>query len=320
MIILTGGAGFIGSCFLQKLNSNNITNITVVDNLGNSEKWKNLIGKKFVDFIHKDIFLEKIRNNHFDDNIQVIFHFGACTDTTERNADYMLYNNYIYSKELAKYAIRNNIRFIYSSSAATYGNGENGYDDTEFYNLKPLNIYGYSKHLFDLWVKENNYDSYFTGLKFFNVFGPNEYHKNEMASMVYKSYKQVLEYNKIRLFKSNHKDYKDGEQKRDFIYVKDVVEVIWNIYNSNISGIYNLGTGQASTWNQLAYAVFNSLGKEINIEYVDMPENLTGQYQNFTQADMKRLKTKNVLPSFYSLNEAIEDYIKNYLTKNWQYI
>lgn len=320
MIILTGGAGFIGSCFLQKLNSNNITNIIIVDNLGSSEKWKNLVGKKFIDFIHKDNFLEKINNNHFGNNIQVIFHFGACTDTTERNADYMLYNNYTYSKELAKYAIKNNIRFIYSSSAATYGNGENGYKDTDFYNLRPLNIYGYSKHLFDLWVLENNYDNYFTGLKFFNVFGPNEYHKKDMASMVYKSYKQVLENNKIMLFKSNHKDYQDGEQKRDFIYVKDVVEVIWNIYNSNIMGIYNLGTGQASTWNQLAYAVFNSLGKEANIEYVDMPENLAEQYQNFTQADMKRLKGKNVLPSFYSLNEAIEDYIKNYLTKNWHYI
>jgi len=321
MIILTGGAGFIGSCLLHKLNSNNIKDVIIVDNLKSGDKWKNLVGKLFSDFIHKDTFLSKLNNKTFAKVINTIIHLGACTDTTEKDADYMIYNNYSYSKEIAQFAVNNNIRFIYASSAATYGNGENGYSDREFYKLKPLNIYGFSKHLFDLWVLENNYDKIFTGLKFFNVFGPNEYHKNEMASMVYKSYLQVIEQQRIRLFKSNHPEFRNGEQKRDFIYVKDVVEVIWNILNTtHINGIFNLGTGKASTWNELANAVFKALGKEPNIEYIEMPENLSSQYQNFTQADMSRLKDTMSLKPFYTLDSAISDYIHNYLTQKWQYL
>jgi len=226
-----------------------------------------------------------------------------------------------YSIDLATYAIENDIRFIYASSAATYGNGENGYSDYKFDNLMPLNVYGLSKQLFDQWVVENNLDEVLTGIKFFNVFGPNEYHKGEMASMIYKSFLQIKNLGIVRLFKSNHKDYKDGEQKRDFVYVKDVVDIIWQMYkNDNISGIYNLGTGKARTWNDLVVAVFNAMGLKSRIEYVDMPENLVNQYQNFTQADMSKLNEtiKNV--KFRTLEQSIDDYVKNHLLKNWQYL
>ena len=321
MIVLTGGAGFIGSCFLKKLNDEGINDIIIVDHLGSEDKWKNLVGKKFSRFINKEEFRYQLFDNVFEGSFDAIIHFGACSTTTEKNADYIFDNNLNYSIDLATYAIENDIRFIYASSAATYGNGENGYSDYKFDNLMPLNAYGLSKQLFDQWVVENNLDEVLTGIKFFNVFGPNEYHKGEMASMIYKSFLQIKNLGIVRLFKSNHKDYKDGEQKRDFIYVKDVVDIIWQMYqNDNISGIYNLGTGKARTWNDLVVAVFNAMGLKSRIEYVDMPENLVNQYQNFTQADMSKLNEtiKNV--KFRTLEQSIDDYVKNHLLKNWQYL
>jgi len=321
MIVLTGGAGFIGSGFLSKLNQKGITDVLVVDHLGQSQKWKNLVGKDYSYFVNKNTFSLNLSAGVYNPkDIDCIIHMGACTLTTEVDADYVMDNNLNYSMEIAQFAYLNKIRFIYASSAATYGNGENGYSDDVYDDLKPLNIYGYSKHQFDKWVLANKYDNYFTGLKFFNVFGPNEYHKSDMASMVYKSYHQIKETGMVRLFKSNHTDYKDGEQMRDFIYVKDVVDVIWKIFeDKDISGIFNLGTGLARTWNDLALSVFMALDKKPNIEYIEMPENLKKQYQNFTQADMnKLLDVVNI--DFSSLEDSISDYVINYLENDWQYL
>jgi ADP-L-glycero-D-manno-heptose 6-epimerase len=320
MIILTGGAGFIGSCLLKKLNDVGISDILVVDRLRSGPKWKNLVGKKFNDYVDKSVFREKIDDILKSHTIDAIFHLGACTDTTETDADYIIDNNFNYSKELAELALDRNARFIYASSAATYGNGEYGYSDTLFDDLKPLNPYGYSKHLFDQWCIARGYDKIFTGLKFFNVFGPNEYHKGSMASMIYKSYFQARFQGRIRLFKSSHPDYGDGEQQRDFVYVKDVVDVIMKIYdNKNIAGIYNLGSGTAHTWNDLANGVIKATGLEgnANIEYIEMPKELVNQYQNYTCADM--VKTESALKhEFYKFEDAITDYVRNYLMKDWQ--
>ncbi len=320
MILLTGGAGFIGSCFLKKLNDEGIDNIIVADHLGTGDKWKNLVGKRFWRFFHKNDLRQRIREDSLGDEIETIFHLGACSVTTERDADYMLDNNFAYSTELAEYAEKNGIRFIYASSAATYGLGEYGWSDNKFRELKPMNIYGFSKHLFDLWVLDRGYEDKFTGLKYFNVFGPNEYHKGEMASMVYKSYKQIEALGKVRLFKSDDPRFEDGGQKRDFIYVKDVIEVMWNLYLSpDVAGIFNLGTGKANTWNDLVNAVFDAAGKKPDIEYVDMPESLKGQYQNFTEADMNKLEKTGCSIEFRDIRDSINDYVKNYLASGWKY-
>ena len=320
MIVLTGGAGFIGSCFLKELNDNGISNIIVVDRLGTKNKWKNLRNKKFLRFFHKDDFRSKIQSGYFKDSIDTIIHFGACSSTTENDADYLFDNNLSYSIELAEYAERFGLDFIYASSAATYGDGSKGYSDDRFEDLLPLNCYGMTKHLFDKWILDHDLQKKFTGLKFFNVFGPNEYHKTDMASMVYKSYFQAKHEGVIRLFKSNSDEFADGEQKRDFIYVKDVNKIIYDILNKNhFSGIFNIGTGKAHTWNELARAVFKALGKKPVIEYIDMPEEISSQYQNFTQAEMQKLKSSSLEPHFSSLEESVDDYISNHLSQNNPY-
>jgi len=319
MILLTGGAGFIGSCLLSRLNNEGIEDILIVDNLSTSTKWKNLLGKKYSGYENKDIFIDELRFGKYDGLIDYIFHIGACSSTTENDIDYLMYNNYNFSKELAQFALSNNISMMYASSAATYGAGENGYTDTLFDNLKPLNGYGYSKHIFDQWLIANNYEDKFTGFKFFNVFGPNEYHKESMSSMVYKAFHQINETAKVKLFKSNDKNFSDGGQKRDFIYVKDVIDVMWKAYKSNVKGIYNLGTGKSRDWNSLMKAVFNSLNKEVNIEYIEMPDSLKRQYQNFTEADMDKLNSK-LEHNFMSLEESVKDYIQNYLNKENPYL
>jgi len=318
MYILTGGAGFIGSCFLKLLNDKGIDDVIVVDNLGNSEKWKNLLGKKFINYVHKNKFFEKL-STYKADSIKAIFHFGACSNTTERNVDYLIDNNYHFSWELAKFARNNNIRFVYASSAATYGLGENGYKENNTYALRPLNPYGYSKLLFDQRVLNNNFDEIFLGIRFFNVFGPNEYHKGNMASMVYKAFNQVQTTNKVRLFKSQNPNYGDGESVRDFIYVKDAIEAVWKLFEAEHNGIYNLGTGKARSWNDLTSAVFKAMNKQVNIEYFDMPQELTEQYQYFTEADMS--KFHSVIPnfSFTTLEESIDDYINNHLKHQNKY-
>ncbi|MBI2251611.1 MAG: ADP-glyceromanno-heptose 6-epimerase [Armatimonadetes bacterium] len=311
-IILTGGAGFIGSCLLWKLNQKGISDVLVVDHFGNSSKWKNLIGKKFKDYIEKDDFLELILTNKISKNINMIIHFGACTSTTEQDASYLIKNNYLYSQELVKWAQLRKIRFSYASSAATYGKGDEGYKDTDesALRLKPLNAYGFSKYLFDLWLIKNKLYDKVTGFKFFNVFGPNEYHKGEMQSLISKSLKKIISEGKIRLFKSYNKEYNSGEQKRDFIYIKDALDIIYYfIEHPNKKGIFNLGTGKAHTWNQLVYAIFSALDMKPKIEYIDMPEGLKDNYQYYTQANLIKLRKAGCKHKFFDFNKAVEDCI-----------
>lgn len=310
MIILTGGAGFIGSCFLWKLNREGINDIIVVDNLGNSEKWRNLIGKRFLDYIQKDDFLNLIEKNKIPKPKHII-HMGACSSTTLTDATYFIKNNYEYSKILAQWAFQYKVPFLYASSAATYGDGRFGYSDENKTTDKliPLNMYGYSKQLFDLWVLNNGWEKKTTGIKFFNVFGPNEYHKGEMMSVICKRFTTVKDEGCMRLFKSYKDDYKDGEQKRDFIYVKDAIEVMyWFFCNPGKTGIFNLGTGVARSWNDIANAMFAALGKKTNIEYIEMPEYLRPKYQYFTQAEMSKIRESGCDFAFRSLEDSIKDY------------
>ncbi|MDP4237413.1 MAG: ADP-glyceromanno-heptose 6-epimerase, partial [Bacteroidota bacterium] len=292
MIILTGGAGFIGSVLLQRLNENGITDILIVDSLDSSEKWKNLLGKQFDDYCHKDHFLEYLDEEIDKDDVDAVIHLGACTSTTERNVDYLMSNNYHFSKELAEWSIWAEKPFIYASSAATYGDGAFGFSDenAKINQYRPLNAYGYSKHIFDQWLIENEYDQHCTGFKFFNVFGPNEYHKGAMASLLYKAYNQVRMKGNLELFRSSNTRYEDGEFFRDFVYVKDCVDVLmWSFHNPEIKGIFNLGTGLARSWNDLAGSLFSAMGVEKKIKYVDMPEDIRASYQYFTQADIGKL-------------------------------
>jgi len=309
-VIVTGGAGFIGSCLLWKLNTQGISDIIVVDNLGVSDKWRNLVGKRFLDYMQKDSFLALVAENKIK-NVRAIIHLGACSSTTFNDGAYFIRNNYEYSKELATWAQKKKIKFIYASSAATYGDGESGYSDQEehIHRLRPLNMYGYSKHLFDLWMLKNKLLDEATGIKFFNVFGPNEYHKGEMMSVVCKKFLEVRDKGRIGLFKSYRDDFGDGEQKRDFIYVKDVVDVVaYFLEHPEHSGVFNLGCGAARSWNDLARAMFSALGKEPDIEYVDMPETLRQKYQYFTEANIDKLRKAGCKKKFTSLENAIKDY------------
>ena len=323
MIVITGGAGFIGSAIIWGLNQRGIDDIIVVDSLKQTDKYKNLVKRKFFDYIDKEKFIEGIENGNFDSRIDGIIHMGACSDTTEKNASYLIENNYEYTKRLAQWSIKKGKRFVYASSGATYGDGRNGFSDKHSFleKLKPLNMYGYSKHLFDLWALKNGYLDTIAGLKFFNVYGPNEYHKGEMRSMVHKAFCQVVSAGKIELFKSTDKNFNDGEQKRDFVYVKDVVQITLFIYEHfELNGVINVGTGVARSFNDLAKAVFKAMDKKEHIEYVDMPEYLKKQYQNFTQAEVSKLKDKGYNKGMYSLEEGISDYIKNYLLKTDEYL
>ncbi len=318
MIIVTGGAGFIGSAIVWALNRRGIDDILVVDELGEDCKWKNLRTLRFADYVDKDDFIELVRAGNLRGDIEAIFHMGACTDTTEMDAGYLLWNNFEYTKELATYAIKKGIRFIYASSAATYGDGSTGFSDDHslLEKLVPINPYAYSKHLFDLWALKKGYLDKIVGLKYFNVFGPNEYHKGEMRSMVIKAYEQIKERGYVRLFKSHRPDFKDGEQRRDFIYVKDAVKMtLFFLDNTNVNGIFNIGTGRARTFNDLVKAVFDALGLEPRIEYFDMPENLRNQYQYFTQADMRKFREAGGPVETTPMEEAIREYVQEYLEK-----
>jgi ADP-L-glycero-D-manno-heptose 6-epimerase len=317
MIILTGGAGFIGSCVLTALNAAGRSDVLIVDNLRHGGKWKNLVGKEFIDIVSKEEFRSSISMDGIDIDVDAVIHLGACSATTETDADYLFDNNYRYSIDVAEFALNRNARFIYASSAATYGDGSRGYADTSV-DLRPLNMYGYSKHLFDGWVRKQGLEARCVGLKFFNVFGPNETHKGDMRSMVSKAYDQILDTGSVRLFRSNDPGYADGGQMRDFIYVKDCCEVILQLLQRpDVHGIVNLGTGVARTWNDLVHAVFAAMGREPKIEYVEMPAHLRGQYQNFTQADMSTFR--QLLPSatFRSLEDAVADYVQGHLMQSW---
>lgn len=319
LVIVTGGAGFIGSAIVWRLNREKIYNILVVDEIDNL-KWKNLLGLKFVDYVEKDDFLENIINKKYDKiKIDTIFHMGACSSTICSDARYYIKNNFEYTKILCEYAIERNIRFIYASSAATYGDGSNGFcdDETKLEILRPLNMYGFSKHLFDLWAKNKGFLNKIVGLKYFNVFGPNEYHKGDMRSFVIKAFYQIKEVGKVKLFKSYHPDYKDGEQLRDFIYIKDAVEMTLFFYkNRNFSGIYNIGTGTPHSFNQLVLAVFSSLNLKPNIEYIDMPKEIINQYQYYTKADINKIISCGYNKKFTDFEKAIDEYVNRYISKN----
>ena len=316
MIVVTGGAGFIGSAIVWKLNQLGQSKIIIVDDLGTDDKWKNLVPLKFEDFIHKDDFIEMIIDEDIPFDISAIIHMGANSSTTEKDADHLFTNNYQYTKELAAYCLEKNIRFIHASSAATYGDGSLGFEDDEskLETLRPLNMYGYSKQLFDLWAKRNNAFDKIVGLKYFNVYGPNEYHKEDMRSVVHKAFEQIRDSGKVKLFKSLNEKYRDGEQLRDFIYVKDAVDMtLFFLDKPDINGLFNIGTGKSRTWNDLVSAIFKALNKEIIIEYIDLPEHLREKYQHFTEANMNKIKKAGFNSSITSLEDGVADYVKNYL-------
>jgi ADP-L-glycero-D-manno-heptose 6-epimerase len=319
MIIVTGGAGFIGSAFVWKLNQEGIEDIVVVDRLGKTDKWKNLVNLRFVNYIHKDEFYDLIYNDTLSFEVEAIIHMGACSSTTERDADYLWQNNFAYTGQLAEWALERNIRFIYASSAATYGDGKQGFSDdhSKISELKPINMYGYSKQVFDLRVLRHSWEDKIAGIKFFNVFGPNEYHKGDMTSVIFKAFNQIKETGKVRLFKSYLPQYPDGGQMRDFVYVKDCIDVLWWLFkNQDVNGIFNLGTGKARTWNDLISAVFAAMGTRQKIEYIEMPEPIRNQYQYFTEAKMDKLHSVGCPVSFSSMEDSVCDYVVNYLQKD----
>jgi ADP-L-glycero-D-manno-heptose 6-epimerase len=317
MIIVTGAAGFIGSVLVGKLNQIGIKDIVIADDFSNEKKSKNLKSKEFTKLIHRDDLFEWFDKNA--DKVDFVLHIGARTDTTEFNKDVFDVLNLDYTKSLWDRCVKNNTPIIYASSAATYGMGEFGYnDDHEIVDkLKPLNPYGESKNDFDKWaLKQNEKPPFWAGLKFFNVYGPNEYHKGRMASVILHAHKQIGETGKMKLFKSHKPEFKDGEQLRDFVYVKDVVDVIvFLMKNKPESGLYNLGTGQARTFTDLVKATFAAMNKEAIIEFVDTPEDIRDKYQYFTEANMKKLKSAGYSKEFTSLEDGVTDYVKNYLSE-----
>lgn len=324
MIALTGGAGFLGSAVLWKLNQQGIKDIIVVDNLARSEKWRNLVARDYTDYIHKDEFIRMIRADALPWHLNAIIHLGGRSSTTEADADFLMENNFHYSRDLCRYALDKGARFINASSAATYGAGENGFSDTAWLlpALRPLNMYGYSKHLFDMWCLKENLLDHIVSLKFFNVYGPNEYHKGDMRSVAVKLFEQIETGGSATLFASSKEGLADGCQSRDFVYVKDCASLIcWLIDGGrHINGVRNVGSGKARTFNELARAVFAAMEAEPVIKYVPMPQSLARNYQNYTQADMDWLKTSGYPENFATLETGISDYTRNYLAKNRRYL
>jgi ADP-L-glycero-D-manno-heptose 6-epimerase len=317
-ILVTGGAGFIGSALVWALNRRGHTDIVLTDFLGNDEKWKNLVPLKFADYVEADQFREHLRRNPAAfGRFSAVFHLGACSATTEKNASYLIDNNYNVTKELAAWSLAHGARFIYASSAATYGDGAQGMDDTgeEIHRLRPLNMYGYSKHLFDLHARREGWLKHIVGVKYFNVFGPNEDHKGEMRSLVNKAYQQILATGRVQLFKSHKPEFKDGEQMRDFLYVKDAIEMTLHFAEqaTTAGGLYNLGSGEANTWLTLTRAIFTALGREPAIDFIDMPEVLRGKYQYFTQANTDKLRATGYTRAMTPLVACVQDYVQNYL-------
>lgn len=322
MKIITGGAGFIGSAICWRLNQLGFNDILIVDTDLEGTKKNNLADLEYSDFLDKISFLNQLSGKKLGKNIDSIYHMGACSSTTESNMEYLKENNFEFSRTLANWSLEHGVRFIYASSAATYGDGSQGFDDDDklIPRLKPLNKYGLSKQMFDMWVLDNGLQSRFVGLKYFNVFGPNENHKGDMRSMVNKSYKQIIDTGKMKLFKSGKPEYKDGEQKRDFLYIKDAVEmtIFFDISNPNgkgSAGIYNIGSGKASSWNEMAIALFNALGKKPDIQYVEMPENLKNQYQYYSKANLTKLMKAGYDKPILNLEDSVKDYVQNYLMK-----
>ncbi len=323
MIVVTGGAGFIGSVFVGKLNEEGVDDIVVVDELGTSEKWKNLVRRRYSDYLDKEVFLAMVAEDRVPFPVRAVVHLGACSSTTERDADFLMENNFHYSCRLAEWAAARGIRFLYASSAATYGDGSLGFSDADdaTRTLRPINMYGYSKQLFDLWILRRGLQDRVAGIKFFNVFGPNEYHKGDMTSVIFKALRQIHETGQVRLFKSYRPEYADGGQMRDFVYVKDCTGVLWWLLNrGEANGIFNLGTGRARTWNDLIRAVFAAMGLPTRIDYIEMPEAIRGQYQYFTEAKMEKLRAAGGPVSFRPLEESVADYVKGHLLQADPYL
>lgn len=318
MIVVTGAAGFIGSCIVARLNEDGRKDLILVDDMPDDFKAGNLAGKKYLKYYDKNNFIDLIRKSSLTDPVKTLIHMGACSSTTLQDEKYFIENNLEYTKSLTSWALNRGVRFIYASSAATYGDGSAGYKDDEetVRRCKPLNLYGESKQNFDLWALENKLLDRMVGLKFFNVFGPNEYHKGDMRSVVAKAYQQVVEQGKMQLFKSYRTDYADGEQKLDFVYVKDAVDIVMYFFQHlEINGLFNVGTGRARTWKDLSYALFTAVGRKPDITFIDMPEGLKERYQYFTQADMSKLRNIGYKKNMTTLEDAVRDYVQ-YLKEN----
>ena len=326
MTIVTGAAGFIGRNAVAELNRRGMSNLLLVDELGTDEKWQNLVGLEYEDLIPPQELLDRVHGKGpaAIPEVEGVVHLGACSATTERDADYLLRNNYAYTRTLCEWSQKNGVRFVYASSAATYGDGSLGYNDADAAtpSLRPLNMYGYSKHMFDLWALRSGLfaqaENPIAGLKYFNVYGPHEDHKGDMRSVVHKSYGQIGEdgKGKVKLFKSHRPDYKDGEQMRDFIYVKDAVDVtLFLLDRKQVGGLFNCGTGIARTWRDLVTAVYSAMGRNPQIDYIDMPEHLQGKYQYFTEGNTDKLRAAGYTKPFTTLEDGIREYVQSYLQK-----
>lgn len=313
-VLVTGGAGFIGSALVWALNRLGNSRIVIADFLGQDEKWRNLVPLGFEEYLEADELIDSLESGALG-RFDLVLHMGACSSTTERDAAYLVRNNYEFTRDLCSIALDDGSRFVYASSAATYGDGSQGMDDDpdQLDRLRPLNMYGYSKHLFDLWARREGVLDEITGLKFFNVFGPNEYHKGDMRSVVHKAFGQVVAEGRVRLFRSHRPDYRDGEQQRDFIYVKDAVAMTLHLAAGRHTGLYNIGSGRASTWLELVTPVFEALDRPVKIDFVDMPLEIRDKYQYHTEADITRLRTTGYTGPHTPLAEAVRDYAGSYL-------
>ena len=319
-VLVTGGAGFIGSNLIKELNNRGVENIVIADFLGTDEKWRNLEPLAFADYVDAGDLLDGLESGKPGD-FDLVLHMGACSSTTERDAAYLMRNNYEYTKRLARWSLDHDARFVYASSAATYGNGDAGMDDgSEVSRLRsyhPLNMYGYSKHLFDLYAAQNQLFDRITGVKYFNVFGPNEGHKGDMRSMVLKAWEQIGDTGTVRLFRSYREDFADGEQRRDFIYVKDAVDMTLHLAETPAAtGLFNIGSGRAETWLDLARAVFAAMKREPQVEFIDMPHEMRAAYQYYTVADIRRLRDTGYDREITTLGDAVQDYITRYLARD----
>ena len=317
-VLVTGGAGFIGSALVWGLNARGVDRIVIADRLGSTDKWRNLAPLRFEDYLEADDLLPRLESGALGE-FSLVLHMGACSSTLERDATYLARNNFEFTKYLAGWALSHGARFVYASSAATYGDGTAGMGDAvrsadDLAALRPLNAYGYSKQLFDQYALSHGLLDRIIGLKFFNVFGPNEGHKGEMRSLVHKAYEQIRDTGRVRLFRSYRPEYADGEQRRDFVYVKDVVDMTLHLARTpTAAGLYNVGSGEAQSWLELARALFSAMGREPVIEFIEMPEAMRDRYQYFTRADISRLRATGFDSPTTPLDSAVADYVSRYL-------
>ena len=320
-VLVTGGAGFIGSALVWALNQHGVERIVIADRLGTDEKWRNLVPLKFEDYLDADELLTRLKTASLG-AFDLVLHMGACSSTTERDASFLMRNNFEFTKDLAQWARNHAARFVYASSAATYGDGAHGMSDADESNeglaqLRPLNAYGYSKQLFDQYAARQGLLSHMVGLKYFNVYGPNEAHKADMRSLVHKAFGQIADTGRVQLFRSHREDYKDGEQKRDFLYVKDAVAMTLHLaMTRTANGLFNIGSGQAHTWLQLVDALFVAMERERAIDFVDIPVNIRDKYQYFTEADITKLRATGYTARVTPLADAVRDYVQHYLASD----